>query len=372
MTFEERLQRVRETMTREKIDVIIAFSAAAHHIETADRVSLLSGFKPLASSAVIFGATGKDELVVTPSWDAARAQTQVSAMEITGSDDFVATMSMRFRELTKTSQRIAVVDLDLMPQAIAGPLKNEFGTALEDGLSLIREAASRKTLTEIENAKKATEIAEAGYAHMLEIAKIGMPECELAAAVKGHTQSLGGDDNFFMMHAENHPLAVQPSGERPLEEGDIIVAEVTPSYRGQYAQICRTAVMGEPSSLLREKYDLVVTAMHAGIKQAKPGNHMAEVCGAIDEVLTEAGYGEYCKPPYMNRRGHGLGISSVIPGNVSNNNGIVLQEDQFFVIHPNQYIPEVGYLLCGEPVALTPSGAEILTKRGASLDTIAL
>ena len=181
---------------------------------------------------------------------------------------------------------------------------------------------------------------------------------------------LGSDDNFLMLHAEGHPLAVQPSGERPLEAGDIIIAESTPSYRGQFAQICRTAHMGEPPDILREKYALVTRAMHAGIALAKPGNRMSRVSGAIDEVLTEAGYGEYCAPPYMNRRGHGLGVTAVIPGNVSNNNDIVLEENMFFVVHPNQYIPEVGYLLCGEPVAITADGPNILTREGAALGVI--
>ena len=31
----------------------------------------------------------------------------------------------------------------------------------------------------------------------------------------------------------------------------------------------------------------------------------------------------------------------------------VLEPDMVFMIHPNQYLPETGYLLCGEPVVLT-------------------
>ena len=31
-----------------------------------------------------------------------------------------------------------------------------------------------------------------------------------------------------------------------------------------------------------------------------------------------------------------------------------------FMIHPNQYLPETGYLLCGAPVVLTADGAEVL------------
>jgi len=41
------------------------------------------------------------------------------------------------------------------------------------------------------------------------------------------------------------------------------------------------------------------------------------------------------------------------------------------MIHPNQYLPETGYLLCGEPVLLTERGAEPLTRQKAALGMIA-
>jgi hypothetical protein len=40
------------------------------------------------------------------------------------------------------------------------------------------------------------------------------------------------------------------------------------------------------------------------------------------------------------------------------------------MIHPNQYLPETGYLLCGEPVLLTAQGAEPLTLHQAALATV--
>ena len=43
----------------------------------------------------------------------------------------------------------------------------------------------------------------------------------------------------------------------------------------------------------------------------------------------------------------------------------------FFVIHPNQYLPETGYL-CGEPVLITANGAEVLSEHRAALAEISL
>jgi Xaa-Pro dipeptidase len=43
-----------------------------------------------------------------------------------------------------------------------------------------------------------------------------------------------------------------------------------------------------------------------------------------------------------------------------------------FVMHPNQYLPETGYLMCGEPVVITPGGAQALSERTATLDRISV
>src|SRR5262249_19635859 len=151
---------------------------------------------------------------------------------------------------------------------------------------------------------------------------------------------LGAEDNFLMLCAGPHNRAVAPSNGRKLEKGDLILAEITPSVRGQLTQICRTAVVGTPSDEVARKYDLVVQAMDAGIRAAQPGNPVGEICRAINGVLEAEGYAEYCHPPHIRRRGHGLGFGSVRPGDVALDNSTVIEPGMLFMIHPNQYLPE--------------------------------
>ena len=228
-------------------------------------------------------------------------------------------------------------------------------------------APRAKTEEEIAYAREATRIAELGYDHLLQIVKPGMSEDELAVEVRWYTKSLGAEDDFLLLCGSPHNRAVQPSTGRRLAEGDIIVTEITPSYRGQLAQICRTIVLGPPSDTLTEKYALVTEAMNLGIRAAVPGVPMAEVCRAINQRLEAEGYGEYCHPPHIRRRGHGLGFASIRPGDVALDNDTILKPGMVFMIHPNQYLPETGYLLCGEPVVMTEHGAEPLTRRQAAL-----
>jgi len=194
-----------------------------------------------------------------------------------------------------------------------------------------------------------------------------MSEDELAVEMRLHSRSLGAEDNFLMLCAGPHNRAVAPSNGRRVAPGDIILAEITPSFCGQLAQICRTVVVGEASEVLRQKYALVVEAMNAGIAAARPGARMRDVCAAINTVLEAHGYGEYCYPPHIRRRGHGLGFASNRPGEVALDNETVLAPGMVFMIHPNQYLPETGYLLCGEPVLMGEREAEPLTRHPAAL-----
>ncbi len=47
---------------------------------------------------------------------------------------------------------------------------------------------------------------------------------------------------------------MRAAGGRVLDVGDIILSEITPCYQGQFAQLCRTTVIGKPTPLMREKY----------------------------------------------------------------------------------------------------------------------
>jgi Xaa-Pro aminopeptidase len=237
---------------------------------------------------------------------------------------------------------------------------------------VVFDAAAAKTMDEIAHAREATRIAELGYARLIEIARPGMSEDELAVELKWYTRTLGAEDNFLLLCAGARNPAVAPSNGRVMQKGDVLVAEITPSYRGQLAQICRTATLGKASAELKHKYDLLVRAMNAGIGAARPGVAMAAVCRAINAVLEAEGYGEYCHPPHIRRRGHGLGFGSIRPGDVSLDNDTMLTEGMVFMIHPNQHLPETGYLLCGEPVLLTADGAEPLTQWRSALVEIDL
>ena len=368
MTFDERLAAIRANMIEHKLDLLVAIHDGNHFIETPNPVFVLSRLKSLGSAAVILRRDGETDLIVTPAWDAGRAAESCRNARIVPADDVVDALATALGNEV-SSGAVGLAGLPFTRWEIASRVKAMLPQA-SSADDIVFDAAAAKTTDEIANAREATRIAELGYQRLTEIARPGMSEDDLAVELKWYTKTLGAEDNFLLLCAGPRNPAVAPSNGRIMQGGDTLVAEITPSYRGQLAQICRTVTLGPAPAELKRKYELLVGAMNDGIRAAVPGVPMSAVCRAINTVLEAEGYGEYCHPPHIRRRGHGLGFGSIRPGDVSLDNQTVLTEGMVFMIHPNQHLPETGYLLCGEPVLLTADGAVPLTARQSALAEI--
>jgi Xaa-Pro dipeptidase len=370
MDFDARIDAVLRRMARDGIELVIACSNGLQMPDRPDPVVHLSGYRSLGESFVLLHRDGASTLIVSPAADAERAESWKGPHACIATDDLVGALTQELHDRKTNAGRVAIVGIDAVPHHMAERL-----LAIREGAILCFDdafynASGRKTPVEIGRARRAAVIAEQGLERLLELARPGMRECDLAVELNCSMKSLGADDDFLMLCASPHNPAVMPSSNRKIERGDILVTELTPSYEGQFVQICRTVAVGPPRRAVQKKYDLILRAMWAGIETIRPGTPMSQVCAAIDRVLEAAGYAEYCRPPHMRRRGHGLGCGSVAPGDVAKNNDTVLEEDMIFVVHPNQYLPETGYLMCGEPVRVTATGAETLSARTASLAII--
>ena len=271
------------------------------------------------------------------------------------------------RFLGATRAATATVGLDRMPRRLAAMIEAALGGECPALDAPFLAVTAAKTMDEIVAARRATAIAEAGYKRLLEIAKPQMRECDLAVELNLYMRELGANDSFLMLNCGPRQDAVMPSSERPIEHGDLLLCELSPSVEGQFTQICRTVSIGAPQSVTLEKYPLLVAAMNEGISRAKPGARLGDVCLAIDDHLSEAGYAKFSRPPFIRRRGHGLGSGSTAPGDVSVDNDTILEAGMLFMVHPNQFLPETGYMMCGEPVLVTDTGHEVLTRERAAL-----
>jgi Xaa-Pro aminopeptidase len=360
--FRRRLGRVQAAMADRGLDGLLLYASGQHTMLRMDQVHYLSDVRVIGPHAVlVVPRQGDPGLLLTPRWDRERARelTWLAEVEAVDPGELAARAASRCRDITGS---LGLGGREGMPAGLAEALRQALGRPLADAGDLLPSLAAARTPLELERVRSAAAIADEGFRVLCETARAGMPEHELAAEVEAAMQGAGSEDNFGMIAAGSHNIAVRPPTDRRLESGDIIIGEITPCYRGYFAQLCRTLVLGPPTPLLREKFDLLLLAHERALAATLPGRPSAEIARAVNAVIGGAGYAEYCRQPYMRTRGHGLGFGAVVPYDLTEDARPELAEGMTFVVHPNQYLPETGYLMLGDTVAVRPGGPERLTR----------
>lgn len=354
----DRLDRTLSEMEGKGIDVLLIYSRGKREMLRMDGNRYLTGYSGFGKDSILI--IEKDEgplLLVNPSEivDIAREETVLG--ELIGTDDLVSGLVSVLGSRTYDDYRIGLVGQDVMPAGLFNDLSKAIPAAFLVDNDFLRRVGRTKSPWEIERIRRAQEMADIGFTQMLEKVKPGIREFELAAELEFALRLQGARDNFNLVASSGHNQAIRLPTDKKLEEGDIVIAEISPECDGYFAQLCRTILLGEPPEALLEKYGLLKRCFEDGLRAAKPGALAEDVAIAINRITSEAGYEVYSKPPYMRSRGHGLGQGSNFPGEFSEGNRTVLEEGMTFIIHPNQYIPETGYIMLGETCVISEKGA---------------
>ena len=356
-----RLAKVQAAMAARGIGGVIAYYGAQHNMLRLDPILLLADYRALGPTALLIPKSGAPSLIVSPAWDYDRARDTAGVTDVSAVDEAKLAGAIA-QAAKKLPAPVALIGQDVMPRGFARQLFAALGQPPIDGGDIVKATADTRTALELERIVKAAAIADAGFRRLQEVARPGMREYELQAEMDAAMQALGSEDNFGLMSAGSHNVAIRAATDRKLEVGDVIVGEITPCYRGYFAQLCRTLILGEPSPLQRDKYDLLLRAQAAGLSVAKSGLPSSGIAKAVNDVIAAAGYGEFCRQPYMRTRGHGLGMGGVVPYDVTEDSSPLLETDMTMVIHPNQYIPETGYMMLGDTVVIEANGPRSLTE----------
>jgi Xaa-Pro dipeptidase len=336
-------------------DWIVALHDGFHSYLEVNPVFAVTGVKTIGEAAAIIGSDGTTILLAAPAWDETRL-IQQAPCEVLACNDVPTALQSR------VSGRLAVRGLD--------DVSVRFREALAH-CNLVRiptDTDRPKTIAELTAARRASEIAEQAYAELLAFLEPGIAEYEMVAQLDVDVRRRGADDHFVLCSSSTAGDNVRAPTGRIIESGDVVNIEISPSVDGQFVQLCRTVVLGSASAQRRNDYELIIAALREGMNAASPGATVAEVVSALDSPLFQAGLGEYCRPPHIRVRGHGQGLASLSPGDITFDNQTVLLDGMMFTLHPNQRFPESGYMMCGEPIVVQPGGAVALTARRPHLD----
>jgi len=133
-----------------------------------------------------------------------------------------------------------------------------------------------------------------------------------------------------------------PSERRVLRAGDIVGLDFGVCYQGYYGDAAMTVPVGQVTPEATRLMDVTRAALAAGIEAVRPGAHVGDISGAIQDTAERAGYSlvrEFV--------GHGIGRSlhedPQVPNYRTGARGVRLQEGLVLAIEPmvNAGRPEV-------------------------------
>jgi Xaa-Pro dipeptidase len=357
----QKVARVQAALHAAGIGTLAVYYGGQHNASRLDPVFWLTDLRVLGAAVVLIPVAGRPQLLLTQSWDTARArETGTHATVVaSGKQTLIGDMVQALRELP---QPVALSGRSVMPIAVYEELQTLLGLDPLAGDDIIPPLATTRMPSELARVERAAQIADDGFRALCELAHVGMREYELAAELDASMVAAGAEDNFGLIGAGASNVTIRPPTDRRLERGDVIIGEITPCYRGYLAQLCRTFILGEPTNDQLRVYDMLMAAEHAGLAAAVPGQPTSGIAKDINAVISKAGYAEYCVPPYMRSRGHGLGTGGVAPLDINESSTLVLERNMTMVIHPNQFVPETGYMMCGDHVVIEDGGPRLLTQ----------
>ena len=354
---ELRLSRIREEMSKDNLDSIIVY-AGVWKIEAIHYVANLR--VQGRDACVVIPYTGEPTLFLSCEWDLARARKEswINRVEIVPE----AMLAAAGEEAAKYGKVIGVVGTEHMPHLYYDDLQRSIGDrVLSNSTMLLNKVALIKTPWEIEIVRKCSALADAGFIAEIETLHEGASEYEIIAEIEYAMRKGGADDNFQMIGVGVDLSSMNMAGEKKLKLNDMVLSEISPYIGcGSYTtQLCKTVKFGKATDFEKEKYKLLCDALEYALNNLKPGSKAKDLCLWQNEIIGGAGYDKYCWPPYMRSRGHNFGLGTI---ELSADNELVLEPNMVMVVHPNQYIPDIGYYACGDTIIITETGYERLSK----------
>ncbi len=258
-----------------------------------------------------------------------------------------------YRRVAFEDRALIVADYSGIKDAAAGVDLVPAGTAVHR----LREV---KNADEIARIRRAAEITDQALQQVLAKLQAGTTEKELVWRLESTLRDLGADGPAFSTGVGAGPHGARPhhaATDRPIEEGEPIVIDMGAKVDGYCADLTRTVVLGEPTPLFRERYNLVLSAQQAALDAIRPGVSGKDADAAARDVIVAAGAGE----AFFHGLGHGVGLLIHEAPSLGQTSEDVLQPGQIVTIEPGVYYDGWGGIRIEDLAVVTESGIEILS-----------
>lgn len=236
---------------------------------------------------------------------------------------------------------------------------------ISDHSDALPDLRAVKSAKEVAMIRKAIEITAAGFDAVFASVRPGMNEFDVQELLEHTYRTSGARRTSFATIAGsgiNSTVLHYGANDKVIENGDLICIDTGARFGpigGSYcADITRTIpANGVFTDRQKEIYNIVLRALTAATKAARPGVTINDIDKAARAVITKAGYGDY----FIHGTSHHLGLEThdANPGP-----GATLRPGCVITIEPGIYIPDesIGVRI-EDDVQITKDGCTVLTTK---------
>lgn len=172
---------------------------------------------------------------------------------------------------------------------------------------IILNLRSHKEASEVECIRKAQQIADKAFSHMLTFIQAGQTEREVATELEHKMAMLGSEGISFDTIAVSGKNSSLPHGvptDKKLEDGDFLTMDFGATINGYHSDMTRTVAIGSVTDEMRKVYETVLAANLASLEHVKIGNSNVSVDKVGRDLIDAAGY-QGC---FGHGTGHSVGL----------------------------------------------------------------
>ncbi len=227
--------------------------------------------------------------------------------------------------------------------------------------NVFEQIRRRKTPEEIAHIRKAAELADQGFQHILPYLKPGVREMDVALELEFFLRKNGSEGLAFDITVASGERSAMPHGgatERKIQAGELVTLDFGCVVGGYCSDMTRTVAVGKVPANLRSIYQAVLEAQTLALESVGPGQSGQELDALARNHLASLGYGEY----FTHSLGHGVGLFIHEGPSLSSNSEDTLEAGNIVTIEPGVYIPNLGGCRIEDLVLVTEQGHEVLSK----------
>ena len=230
---------------------------------------------------------------------------------------------------------------------------------IEETEKIIEKQRMIKDNEEIEKIRKACQITDECFEHLVKFIKIGMSEKEIASEIENYFKLNGADGISFDTIVASGRNSSKPHAvptDKEIEMGDPITIDFGCKYKGYCSDMTRTIFAGYVPEYIKPVYELVLNNQLETTKSLKEGANIRTISKVVEGAFKLNGF------DLIHSLGHGVGLDIHELPYINSKVDMNLKEKMVITNEPGIYIPNRFGIRIEDTILITKFGAESLTK----------